>query len=231
MSYKYKFKFETNDRSEFDELMLKIAGAPKPMEEPKIGRTTAEEPIVQSIPKTENLFCATEDDAPITVAPPPETVLKTETTESGLEVHTVAPPPSVEKDSDGVHWDHRIHSSSKKTVKTTGKWARRRNTPDETYDQITAELKQAAAIPAPAVVKQASATVTIPAMPAVAPPPQPPAESQPMPYPQFITLVATQGKMDALKSACTEAGLAGLELIAGRPDLIPQLAEAIQLDA
>lgn len=66
------------------------------------------------------------------------------------EVEQTALPPAaphdVELDSDGVPWDERIHSSSKKRNKAgTGPWAKRKGITDELYTQVTQELKAAQA--------------------------------------------------------------------------------------
>lgn len=46
--------------------------------------------------------------------------------------------PSVALDSTGRVWDERIDSSSKKTVKKTGIWSRRKNVEDDVYNAIIA---------------------------------------------------------------------------------------------
>lgn len=50
--------------------------------------------------------------------------------------------PTGERDSAGVPWDERIHASTK-TKTANGQWTRRRNTPDDTYNAVMAELKAA----------------------------------------------------------------------------------------
>ena len=45
-----------------------------------------------------------------------------------------------ETDKDGIVWDERIHSGSKKQT-AKGLWARRKNITDELYDSVIAELK------------------------------------------------------------------------------------------
>ena len=47
-----------------------------------------------------------------------------------------------ERDTAGIPWDERIHASTKTTNKD-GTWTRRRNTPDEVFDKVMAELKAA----------------------------------------------------------------------------------------
>lgn len=50
--------------------------------------------------------------------------------------------PTGERDSAGIPWDERIHASTK-TKTANGQWTRRRNTPDDTYNAVMAELKAA----------------------------------------------------------------------------------------
>lgn len=47
-----------------------------------------------------------------------------------------------QRDVAGIPWDERIHASTKTTNKD-GTWTRRRNTPDEVFDKVMAELKAA----------------------------------------------------------------------------------------
>lgn len=77
---------------------------------------------------------------------------------SGPEV-AVLPISGRALDSARLPWDERIHAGTKATNKD-GTWSRRRNTPDDTYDAVMAELKGAP--PAPTTV---------------VPPPPPPAET------------------------------------------------------
>lgn len=64
-----------------------------------------------------------------------------------------AAPAGVELDADGVPWDERIHSSSKKkTAKNV--WAKRKNLPDGLHEQVTAQLKAGAPEPTPEPVSQ-----------------------------------------------------------------------------
>lgn len=71
-------------------------------------------------------------------------------------------------DSDGVPWDERIHSGSKGTNKD-GTWTRKRNTPDELFNSVMAELKARTTAP----VGVPTGTIT--------PPPPPPAVVTPEP--------------------------------------------------
>lgn len=59
----------------------------------------------------------------------------------------------IEADKQGVPWDVRIHSSSKKQT-GKGLWAKRKNLPDGLYEQVTAELLSGQPQPTPAPVSQ-----------------------------------------------------------------------------
>ena len=52
-----------------------------------------------------------------------------------------ATPPDAELDKDGLPWDERIHSSSKKQTKK-GVWSKRKNLEDGVFEQVIAELKR-----------------------------------------------------------------------------------------
>jgi hypothetical protein len=68
-----------------------------------------------------------------------------------------APAPESENlfevDADGVVWDDRIHSSSKKKT-AKGIWAKRKNLPDGLYDEVMAQLKTGATKQAPTTISQ-----------------------------------------------------------------------------
>lgn len=88
--------------------------------------------------------------APVAVVPPPP-------------VSNGADPVSL--DAEGLPWDERIHSSSKnRTAKDV--WARRRNTPDETWEAVRAVLKQAMGAPTPMEVLAATPVEQLPHPPA-----------------------------------------------------------------
>jgi hypothetical protein len=99
-----------------------------------------------------------------------------------------APTPAsdVERDSAGIPYDARIHSGTK-GVNKDGTWARRRNTPDDLFNSVMAELKAAntqrtlgaatALIPPP----PSSVPAPPPATAAPSAPPVAPAASSPVP--------------------------------------------------
>lgn len=88
------------------------------------------------------------------------------------------PTGAPERDKDGIPWDERIHSSSKKT-NADGTWTRRRNTPDDVFDKVMAELKTANTT---RTMEAAAGLVPTPSAPAVAPSvPLPPTTAVPAP--------------------------------------------------
>lgn len=98
-------------------------------------------------------------DVPVTAPSVFASTVDTPTTESS-EVDVVVGIGGLgpEVDKQGAPWDERIHSSSKKLVKGTGLWAKRRNLPDGLYEQITAQLISGQPQPEPAPVSTARPT-------------------------------------------------------------------------
>lgn len=93
---------------------------------------------------------------------------------------------SDEVDADGLPWDERIHSSSKKkTAKNV--WARRKNVDDSVFDQVVAELRSGGNGGAAANYGQAPSAPSVNAVPsAPVMPAAPMAPAQPMPVPAFL---------------------------------------------
>lgn len=112
---------------------------------------------------------------PAPPAPPSAPKSNTAATSTPGGVEGAVPP----LDKDGVPWDARIHSSGKKR-NADNSWARRKNVPDATYNQVRAELMQRGGAPF-AAPQAAHAPLAAPAAPAAptpptaAPAPQPPA--------------------------------------------------------
>jgi hypothetical protein len=73
-----------------------------------------------------------------------------------------------EVDKQGVIWDERIHSSSKKKTKSTGLWAKRKNLQDGYYEQITAQLLSGVTQPEPEPISDTRPTPAAPAVPQMA---------------------------------------------------------------
>lgn len=121
-----------------------------------------------------NVVTGLASDGEPMVAPP------TEPAQTGDDEGTEEPTRDL--DANGIPWDERIHSGTKKQNKD-GTWARRRNTDDAVYEQVMAELKAAHVAlvgdgQTPEGDSAASAFGT-PAPPAVPVPPAPPAAAAP----------------------------------------------------
>lgn len=141
-------------------------------------------------------------------------------------------------DSAGTPWDERIHSASRATV-ADGTWRRRKNTPQETFDAVMAELSAGPnAVPTPP--SSQDDTPLPPAEPAVTetpvaaavsasddtPPPPPADDGAPdlSTFPKFVQ--AVNGKAvapelktyTALNKLCTESfGVAAFKDMKDRP--------------
>ena len=122
-------------------------------------------------------------------------------TEEVEEVEETATAEVEDTDADGLKWDGRIHSSSKKK-NSDGRWARRRNVDDATFNKIKNELlgvvdaqpaptPVAAPVAAPAPVAQPAPLPAAPAPTPVAAPVAAPAPvAQPAPLPAAPAPVA-----------------------------------------
>lgn len=166
--------------------------------------------------------------------------------------------PTGERDSAGIPWDERIHSSTKGKNKD-GTWSRRRNTPDQVFDGVMAELK-AANTSRTGEAAQGAGLVPppVPAPPTTSPVPSPPpvapAASSPAPagslidpksptaFPDIMRLVTssqTAGKVtteqvgNLLLSLGVDrpasGGLPSIAVLLSRSDLIPSF-HALLLD-
>ena len=149
----------------------------------------------------------------------------------------VPPPPPVEvaagnRDSDGLPWDGRIHSSSRAKL-ADGRWRQRRNTDPSIVTEVTAELRAAlSAPPAPAAIvppPPVSAVLPFPfppiEEPAAVPPPPPPAA---MTFPEFMrAITAARLAPGVVLEACKAAGMPSIPALNQRPDLIPSVAAAL----
>ena len=146
------------------------------------------------------------------------------------------PEPSFDpddRDTDGLPWDERIHSSGR--VKSgDGRWRQRRGVDKAVLATVTAELSGAPTVPAPPPVQ---ATVpapppvqaTVPAPPPPAPPPVTMTLAQAMPR---ITAGLAAGKFTQalLREVIAEYGIEnGLLGLFERPDLIPAVMAALDV--
>lgn len=134
--------------------------------------------------------------------------------------------------ADGIPWDARIHSSSRKTYAAAPHgWKLKRGVDPELVKQVEAELRGVMAVPTPETVSE-----TPPPPPATeqtdATPPPPPATETVKPT-TFIELVQAINKngipQDAVDAAVKSVGVDNLSLIAARPDLIPAVVTALGL--
>lgn len=157
----------------------------------------------------------------------------------------------------GLPWDDRINSSSKNCVKSKPyNWKVKRNTDPALVETVRRELMQAmsagattavtvgdsspatTAAPSPAATSAPVETVaaptppTPPAEPPVpTPPPAPPqGEAPAMTFPDFLLKVTARADLtpDAIQAALP-AGIDSIGLLASRPDLVPQVAKALNL--
>ena len=169
----------------------------------------------------------------------------------------VPPPPPVEvaagnRDSDGLPWDGRIHSSSKARL-ADGRWRQRRNTDPAVVTAVTAELRAALSAPAApsapvAAVPLAPVATVFPFPPieepaAVPPPPAatvlpfpfPPIEDPAVPpppaamtFPEFMrAITAARLAPGVVLEACKAVGMSSIPALNQRPDLIPSVAAAL----
>lgn len=163
-----------------------------------------------------------------------------------------APEPAGDADKNGIPWDARIHSEAKGQNKD-GTWKRRRNTPDETFNAVMAELQAG---------KGVAATGAVPPPPTntPAPPPPPPAtaptnSAAPVPSPAPANaaasstapaapvsgspFVAIMNRVTAAQRAGTltpdvakgfygAIGIAGIHELASKKDLIPAFGELLE---
>jgi len=135
-------------------------------------------------------------------------------------------------DSAGTPWDERIHASTRTTNKD-GTWTRRRNTPDEVFATVMAELKGAPVAPPPPPEPSAAEAFS------AAPPPPPPAPKEDLEAaatravaaaipgaPAFVAIMGEVTKAqaagtmtgDRLKEILAQCGLDGLGKLATADD-------------
>lgn len=125
----------------------------------------------------------------------------------------------LELDSDGVPWDERIHSGSKKRNKGgKGPWQKRKGISDADYKRITAELQakyadgtnETATTDAPAA-PPSPGTPSVPGVPAAGNPPPPPAtgtaQTPPPPAVSDPGEAARKAATDAVNKLTKERGV------------------------
>lgn len=164
---------------------------------------------------------AAKEEVKAASAPPPPPPKE----ESGEDAAPANDDGPVKLDSDGLPWDHRIHASSKKTLKS-GQWRKKRGIEDDLVAEVEAELRAAIAAPdAPAPPPPPAADEQT----AAAPPPPPPAADE-VPH----TLADLMKKVTAadlqfaqIQPILQEMGVPSLPALNSRPDLIPAVYERL----
>lgn len=183
---------------------------------------------------------ATEEEV---IAPPPVATdgepSDTPTTE---EEATATTGPELDNSDPPLPWDARIHSGSKAKLQD-GTWRKKRGVDPEDYNRVVEELKQLMAAPVltPEPVVDDTAAPQGQQDAAITPPPPPPVpspevagisptESEPVPdtFPAFLRAVtmkvqAKELTIEEVNNALQPHGVANLQLLGGRPDLIPQV--------
>lgn len=165
---------------------------------------------------------------------------------------SVTATPVVELDSEGLPWDGRIHSSSKEKLVKGATWKLKRGVDKALVEQVKTELRAAMAIPAVSAEPLAPAqpqatealhpngnpfsTSTVNNLIAAGNGAQPAAATAPAsvgPIDTFAKLMPaiTKAKLDPafVTAVVQQFGLPSMPVLATRPDLIPQVAEALGL--
>lgn len=162
--------------------------------------------------------------APAEEPPPPPPA------EPDAEPEQSATPP--DRDADGLPWDARIHAGTRALV-ADGTWRKRRGVDEAVVAQVEAELRALVAVQPPAdpaeVFKPADAPPPPPPAPPapVAPPPPPAAAAagDPATFAELMVwlsprLAAKSVTHEQVRAAAVDAGLASVENLLARPDLV-----------
>jgi len=144
---------------------------------------------------------------------------------------------STSLDKDGLPWDERIHSSSKAINQTDGLWRKKRGVSDELVAEVEAELRglmgnapaSGAGAPTPPSAPIAPASVPVP------PSAPAPAAGAPTTFAELTPWLLAAIKANKLSSTdvtlavqgCGVEGVNMLPHLQQRPDLIPQVVEAL----
>jgi len=145
-------------------------------------------------------------------------------------------------DADGLPWDSRIDSSSKKKLSKTEQWKKRRKPSDQSEQQwdayvasVQAELLRVmqAGPHAPVEPNQDKPEPSAPTGPTgptgPTPPPAVAGTSEIKTLPELFRLITDNFISDAAVTAAINAqGITSLPLLGARPDLIPAVAKALQ---
>lgn len=157
------------------------------------------------------------------------------------ESPSTAPATTVELDSAEMPWDARIHAGTKTKV-AAGTWKKKPRVDPLLVEQVEAELinlmeiepaadlgNEGAVIPPPASTE---APVVIP--PPVAVPEPAPEQDEAMTFAEFLKacsakMTAGETTMDRILGVVTAKGIASLQLVNSRQDLIPELWAEISI--
>lgn len=161
------------------------------------------------------------DVEPVTPYPTPEPTTLTEAFDA---------VSTAEVDNDGLPWDERIHSGSKKLT-TKGVWQRRRNVSDEVFNAVVAELTTASD-PAPAASDPAP-TAPDPNVFTAAPPAPVPNGSVPSDWPTMLNVIMTATREGLYNEAAAQAFLQQHQLpvvaaMGPHPELWPGFLQAMR---
>ena len=158
-------------------------------------------------PAQEVTITAAPLDAP---APPAAEVESTTSTSTTLEI-----AGTVDLDSEGLPWDGRIHSSSKKKLASNGKWQLRRNIDPNVVSQVEAELRQVMAIPVPSATAEAVGLSPLNTGEAATIAPPPPVETQGLHPDSNAFSVGTVNTLTAAGNAVPPVGVSAPAASAG----------------
>jgi hypothetical protein len=164
------------DRLRFQVVKLRDDEDPKPAEHDWSPNTTPNVSIEDFI----ETFQGVNDQEPAKLSDEqPEMIDSPTLTILSSKSHGKSKKP--ELDTDGIPWDERIHATSKAKLKD-GRWRRRRNLDDETFERIKQELLSAK----PSIDTACSE-------PQAPPPPPPPETDPPMDFGKLMSLATEKG--------------------------------------
>ena len=227
-----KFEIETSNKQDVEDALNVIHSL-------KVEKKPIDKKI-EEVAKEKNLnpeILAQGLKAALTQTSPTSDVNEVPTPPVQTPVALAAPQPQgVELDSEGLPWDHRIHSSSKKKLAKTGAWKLARGVDANLVEQVKAELSDVMSIPTvtenntpleyktvdvPVPQPEPQAIVTPPPAAPAAPTPQPEPVTDNVTFPEFMTAVTEAGldESEVIK-ACNVHGLDSVYLLAARPDLV-----------
>lgn len=191
---------------------------------------------------------ATADDAPLVPAASAAEAVDTTSTNTTTEIAT-----NVELDSEGLPWDGRIHSSSKKTLVENGRWKLIRGVDKDLVETVKAELRAALSAPAPVAAQEPETNTqglhptpnplspkavdliaaqmgkTAPAA-TIGTPAAAGANSQISNFAQLMSAITANGlKPDFINPIIQSLGIPSMPVLATRQDLIPAVAAALGL--